>query len=159
MEFFKTAADTVKGLVHAVGKLQQIVFSPVDSAPIEHLSPIDYAIPVTAAVNEDEIPALQLARLHQRKHFPELVHGSEAARKDDERFGELREPQLAHEEIVKLKVEPGTDVRIRPLLMRQFDAQTHGLTSGLSGAAVGRFHNAWTASGADDEAPRMLTEG
>src|SRR6202030_2587879 len=69
-----------------------------------------------------------------------------------------REPQLAHKEIVKLKIEPGTDVRVWPLLMRQFDAQTDGFAAGLRGAAVGRFHNARTASGTDDKAPGMLTE-
>src|SRR5437879_64017 len=158
VKLFETAADAVERLVHAVGKLQQVVFAPVDGAPIEHLPPVDYAIPITAAVNEDEIAALQLACLHQGEHFPKLVHGAETPRKDDERLGELREPQLAHEKVVKLKIEPGTDVGVRPLLMGQFDAQTDGFAAGLGRAAVGRLHDAGTAAGTDDEPPGMLTQ-
>ena len=44
------------------------------------------------------------------------------------------------------------------LLHRQTDVQPDGFASRLGGAAVGGFHNAWTAAGADHEAAVSLIQ-
>src|SRR5579883_2759418 len=115
VELFEAAADAVEGLIDAIRELQEIVFTAIDGAPVEHLPPIDDAIPITAAVNQDEIAALQLSGLHQGKDFPELVHGAKAAGKNNQGFGELGEPEFAHEEVVKLKIQARADVIVWPL--------------------------------------------
>src|ERR1700731_4006065 len=54
LELFQAAADAFESFIDAVCELEQIVFSPIDGAPIEHLPPIDYAMPVAAPVNQDQ---------------------------------------------------------------------------------------------------------
>ncbi len=100
----------------------------------------------------------ELACLQQREHFPKLVHCAEAARKNDEGFGNLREPKFAHEEIMKIEAELGTDVGVGELLVGQFDRKADGFAAGFDGAAIGGFHNARAAAGANDEAARPGSE-
>jgi hypothetical protein len=76
--------------------------------------------------------------------------------KHDQRLRQIREPQLAHEEVVELEAQLGRDVRVGKLLERQADIQADGLASGIGRAAIGRFHNARPAAGADHEAVRAV---
>ena len=71
---------------------------------------------------------------------------AEAARKDHQRLGQVREPELAHEEVVELEVQPVGDVRVGALLERQPDVQADRLAAGLVRAAVGRLHDAGAAA-------------
>ena len=41
----------------------------------------------------------------QREDFEQLVHGAEAAGEDHQRLRQIREPELAHEEVVELEVQ------------------------------------------------------
>src|SRR5579872_3624936 len=63
LELLQATADALESLVHAIGKLQKIMFAAVDGAPVEHFAPIDHPIPIAAAINQDEVAALQLAGL------------------------------------------------------------------------------------------------
>ena len=102
---------------------------------------------------EDDLDLLgELFRLHQRQDLEHLVERPEAARKDHQRLCQIREPELPHEEIVELEVQPLRDVAVRPLLEGQFDVQAHGFAARLLGAAVGGLHDARAAAGRDDEA-------
>ena len=47
----------------------------------------------------------QLARLRQREDLEHLVERAEAAGKNDQRLGQVREPELPHEEVVELEVQ------------------------------------------------------
>ena len=100
----------------------------------------------------------ELARLEKRQHFPEFIHGAEAAGKNDEGFGDLREPEFAHEEIMEIKAELGADVSVGKLLVRQLDGKADRLAARFTGTAIGGFHNAGTSTGADDEAARPGSE-
>src|SRR5207245_9820643 len=128
-------------------------------APAEHGAPIEDFVPKAAAVNENQVVFGELAGLQQREHFPEFVHGAKAARKNNEGFGELREPELAHEKVMEVEAQLGADVGIRELLVGKLDGKADGLAAGFRSAAVGGFHDARAAAGADDEPPRMLAEG
>src|SRR5204863_7007874 len=105
-----------------------------------------------AAVENDADFLRQLVGLDEREDFEELVARAEAAGKDHQRLREIREPELAHEEIVELELEPFGDVRIGTLLEGQPDVEADRLPAGFARAAVGRLHDAWTAAGRDDEA-------
>src|ERR1700730_12496121 len=115
-------------------------------------------MPILAAVDDDQGVFGHFAGLREGHHFPELVHGAETAGENNEGFGDLCEPELAHEEVVEVEAELGADVRIGELLMRQFDREADGLTSGFIGTAVGGFHDAGTAAGSDYEAARSGAE-
>ena len=58
------------------------------------------------------------------KQLEQLVERPEAPRKDHQPLGEVREPVLAHEEVVELERQLGADVLVHALLERQGDAQT-----------------------------------
>src|SRR5690348_2165719 len=95
--------------------------------------------------------------LEQCKHFPELIHGAEPAREDDERFGELRKPQFAHEEIMEAKVQLWRNEAIGTLFMRQLNAQADRRTAGFRSAAIRGFHDARASAGTDDKSSWMLS--
>src|ERR1700720_372695 len=61
----------------------------------------------------------------------------------------MREPQLAHEEVVKLEGQPARDVGIGPLLVRQSDVKPNSSSAGLGSAAIGGLHDSGTTSRAD----------
>ena len=92
--------------------------------------------------------------LDQREDLEQFVHRAEAARENHQRLRQVREPELAHEEVVELEAEFAGDVRIGKLLERQTDVQPDGLAAGVRRAAVGRFHDARPAAGADHETVR-----
>ena len=151
----EAGADVVEGLVHAIGELQHLVLVFVDRAPVDHGLPVENFVPIPAAVDEDDVVLGELARLQQREHLPELIHRAKAAGKDDEGFGDLREPQFAHEEIMKIEAELRADVGVGELLVGELDREADGFAAGFDGAAIGSLHDAWTAPGANDEAARL----
>src|SRR5208337_3289955 len=100
-----------------------------------------------------------LACLRKCHHFPKFIHSAKTAGEYDERFGDLREPQFAHEEIVKIEAELGADVRVRKLFVRQLDGQADGFASSFVSAAIGGFHDSGSAAGANYEATRTRPQG
>ena len=71
--------------------------------------------------------------MRKREDFKQLVHGAEAAGKDDQGLRKIGEPKLAHEEVVELEVQRRGDVGIRILLEGQMNIQADGLAAGLVG--------------------------
>ena len=145
-------AEAVERVGGRVGVVHQLKILFRDGSPFGHRLEVENAIPVLAAV-EDHFDGLrQLVGLHERQHLEQLVARAEAAWKNHERFREVREPELAHEEVVKLEMQPFSDVRIGFLLERQANIEPDGLPACLVRAAVGRFHDARTAARRHDEA-------
>src|SRR5260370_42367780 len=95
--------------------------------------------------------AFELACLGKSQDLEELIERSISAGKDHERFGEIREPELAHEEVMELEREIGRDVGIGPLLERQADVQADGFAARVGGALVGGLHDTGASAGTDDE--------
>ena len=95
--------------------------------------------------------AVELAGLRQSQDLEQFVEGAEAAGKHDQRARQVREPELAHEEVVELEAQLGRDVGIGALLVRQADVQADAAAAGERGAAVGGLHDPRAAAGAHDE--------
>ncbi len=87
-----------------------------------------------------------------------FVHGAESAGENDQGFCHLREPQLAHEEIVETKIQLLGNVRVGTLLVRKLDAEPHGRSARFGCAAVGRLHDTGAASRANHESFWVVAE-
>src|SRR4051794_782496 len=85
---------------------------------------VDDLVPVTLAEQHQRHVFLDLAGLHHGEKFEQLIEGAETAGEKDHRLGEVSEPELAHEEVVKLERQLARDVRIAGLFMRQRDRKT-----------------------------------
>src|SRR5690606_15815959 len=112
---------------------------------------VDHLPPEAFAVQQHRNTPRELSRLRQRQNLEHLVQRAEPARKRDHRAGEMREPELAHEEVMELEAEPGRDVRIRPLLVRQADVEPDRAPARVARAAVRGLHDPAAPAGADDE--------
>ena len=126
---------------------EHVEFQNVDLGEVVE---VDEALPELLAEEDDRQGAL-LARLHQRQGLEELVERAVAAGEGDQRARAHQEVHLAEGEIVEVDAEPGRDVRIRDLLVREDDVEAEVLGSDIEGAAVRRFHDTGSASGDDDE--------
>src|SRR5439155_14572658 len=82
---------------------------------------IDDLAPVARPIQEGHDRPRELAGLAEGQDLEQLVERAEAAGKDDDGAREVREPELAHEEVVELEREAGRDVGVRALLMREAD--------------------------------------
>ena len=133
-----------------VGEAEQRQVLAVDHAVPDERLEVDDLVPVRRAVEQDRNAPLDLLGLHQRQDLHQLVERAEAAGKHDQRAREMREPQLAHEEVVELERQARRDVGVGPLLVRQADVEADRLAAGVGGAAVGGLHDAAAAARADD---------
>src|SRR5579862_320325 len=107
---------------------------------------VDDLFPELRAIKHDENFLSQLLRLGEGEHFHHFVHRAEAAWKHHQRLRQIGEPELAHEEVMEIKTQLGTDVRVGKLLERKADVQSDSFASRFGGAAVSGFHNARTAA-------------
>ena len=129
-----------------IGALHELNVSGADRPPLRHRFQMEDRIPVLGAVQNDLNLLLELLRLHQRQDLEHLVERPESAREDHQRLGQIRKPELAHEEVVELEVQPVGDEAVRALLEGQADVQSDRLAAGLVGAAVGGLHDAGAAA-------------
>src|SRR5579863_10603111 len=148
----QTVTQKLETLFRRIHDLEKLQILRRNRSRIHHSLEVDQPVPVFAAVDNDENLLCQLLRLRKRKNFEKLVQGAEAARENHQCFGQVGEPELAHEEVVKLEIQRGSDVGIGHLLERQSDIQSHRLRSGLLCPEIGRFHDARTATSRDYEA-------
>ena len=115
-----------------VGELEQLEVLAVDHAVPDQRVEVDDLVPVARSVEHDRNAALDLARLHQRQDFAHLVERAEAAGKHHQRARQVREPELAHEEVVELERQLAREIGIRPLLVRQADVEADRLAAGVA---------------------------
>src|SRR5581483_5437924 len=130
----------------------------VDDAVLGERVEVDHFLPVLRAEEHDGERLPHLVRLHQRQDLEELVERAVAAGEDDDRLGEVHEPELAHEEVVEVHVEAARDVLVLELLARQRDGQADVDAVRLGRAAARRLHDSRAAAGAHDEALLHLVE-
>ncbi len=91
-----------------------------------------------------------LAGLDECECLEEFIDRAESARHHHEGVGVLHKHDLAHEEV--REVDADVEIRIRHLLVREFDVAADGVAAGFLGAAVGRLHHPRPAAGHDREA-------
>src|SRR5262245_12800300 len=131
--------------------MKEIQITRRDGAVSDECLEIDDLLPECRAIKNDRDRPLQLAGLHQRKHLEQLIECPESAWKYDQRARQRSEPELAHEKVMKLKIERARDVGVGLLLMRKADVEPDGLATRLGGAPVGGLHDARPAAGANHE--------
>ena len=134
--FLEAGANVIEGFIDAVGELEHLVFLFADGPPVDHGLPVEDFVPIFAAVDEDDVVFGKLAGLQEGEHLPKFVHGAEAAGKNDEGFGDLREPEFAHEEIMEIEAELGADVGVGELFVGQFDREADRFAAGFAGAIM-----------------------
>src|SRR6266436_3983572 len=138
--------------------MEDVKLARADRAVFDQRLEIDHLVPVLGAEEHDWHALARLARLHQCEDLEQLVERAIAAGEQHERFGQVDKPELAHEEVVEVKMEAPADIRVVEFLVRDRDGQPDTEPLGFESAAIGRLHDAGTATGADDEAPLLAPE-
>ena len=110
MVFREAVAEESKSVFGGIHKLEQVKVLGSNRAGIDEGLEVHDAMPVFAAIDDNENLLGEFIGLRQREDFEELVDGAEAAGKNHQRFGEVSEPEFSHEEIMKFEVERGRDV-------------------------------------------------
>jgi len=149
--FGEAVAKEREGVFGGIDKLEEVEILRGDGAGVDEGLEVHDAMPVFAAVNDDENFLGEFISLGKGEDFEKFVDRAEAAGKNHQRFGKIREPEFAHEEIMEFEVERGSDVGVWILFERQIDIEPDALSSSFVGAEVGGFHNAGASAGGDDE--------
>src|SRR5579862_1398601 len=137
-----------------VGGLEQIQVTRIDHSVLHEGVEIQDVLPKGCSVEEDEDPSLDLSSLREHQDLRQLIQGSQASRKYDERPCQVGEPELAHEEVVKLEIERRGDEWIGALFEGQSDVETDRFPLGVGSSPVGGLHNPGSSPRTDDEALR-----
>ena len=149
--FRQAVAQELKGVLGVVDDLELVEVFRGNSAGVDEGLEVEDAVPVFAAVDDDQNFLGQLVGLREREDLEEFVHGAEAAGENDERLGKIGEPELPHEEVVKLKIQGGSDVPVGALFEGELNVQANRFSAGFVGAKVGGFHDAGTSAGGNHE--------
>jgi hypothetical protein len=115
MVFRKAIAQELEGVFGGVNDFELVEVLRGNGPSIDKGLEVKDAVPVFAAVDDDQNFLGQLVGLRERENFEQFIHGAEAAGKDDKGLGEIGKPEFAHEEVVKLKVQRGSDVLVGAL--------------------------------------------
>src|SRR3989442_3903772 len=142
----QTRAKVLEAFFRRVYDFEKIEILLRNRTRIRHGLEIDDAVPVLAAIDDHKNLFGQFLGLWQGKDFEEFVHRSKATRENYQRLGKVREPELAHKEVVKLEIERRSDIRVRRLLKRKIDIKPDGLAASLMRTQVRSLHDSWAAT-------------
>ena len=59
---FEVAADVIESFVHGIGELQELVIALVHGARADHVAPVDKFVPVSSAVNQNQVMRWESSR-------------------------------------------------------------------------------------------------
>src|SRR5688572_12120198 len=104
--------EQLECLLRAVSPLHQTEIDARDRAPVLERLELQDLIPILRPVKNDLDLLGKLLGLHQGENLEELVERTEAARKNDQRLGQIRKPEFAHEEVMELEMQSVGDERI-----------------------------------------------
>src|SRR5215469_10780835 len=127
MIFRQSVLQEGKTLFRRVDDLEKFQVGSCNRPCVDHDLKIDQAFPVFPSINDHQNLLRQFLGLRQGEDFEEFVHGSEAAGKNHQRLGQIREPELAHEEVVKVKIQGRRDVGVGILFEGQANIQANRL--------------------------------
>src|SRR4029077_6482668 len=85
------------------GKAEQFEIFRADHAVTHQRVEVDDLFPVLRAVKKNRVRRIELLRFLQRKELRHFVERAETSGKYHQSARKMREPQLAHEKIVKLE--------------------------------------------------------
>ena len=123
--------QVAEGFLWRVCPLIQVEVFGRDCAGVNERLEVDDAVPVFAPVDDDRHLLRKLFHLRQCQNLKSFVQRAESAGKDHQRLREIREPVLAHEEVVKLEVQGGRDPAVGELFERQLDVKPDGFAAGF----------------------------
>src|ERR1700679_1159027 len=132
----KSLLQQREGLFRRVGELEEIQIPGRDSALLDKYIEVDYRFPIRRTIDDDRDLLGQLFGLRQSEDFEGLIDRAKTAGKDHQRLRKIREPVLAHEEIVELEVQRRRDIGIRHLLEWQLDVESDSVAAGFVRSAV-----------------------
>jgi len=116
-------AKILKSFFGRVHDFEKVEIFLRNRAGIHHRLEINNAAPILAAVNDHENSLGQFLRLRKREDLEKLIQGSETTGEDDQRLGQVREPELTHKKVMKFEVKGRRDIRIWRLFGRQIDVE------------------------------------
>src|SRR5208337_3790119 len=108
--------QNLERFLRRVRPVKQLQVFGRDRSGVNQRLEIDHAVPIILAVNNYADALGKFLRLRQSQQLEHLVEGAESSREYHQRLGHVGEPQLAHEKVVKLKIQLGRDVRVGHLL-------------------------------------------
>src|ERR1700730_6610104 len=150
--------DDFVGLVYRICAMEEVEVAGADRAVFHQPVEIDHPVPEFGAEKHDRHALAQLVRLHQGQDLEQLVERAIAAGEQHDRLGQVDEPELAHEEVMKIEVQFSADIGVVEFLVGDRDSKPDAEPLRLGSPAIGRLHDAGTATGADDEAPFLAVE-
>src|SRR5579871_1222720 len=127
----QTVPEKFKGIFRRIGELEKFDVLRRDRARVDEGLEVQHPVPVLAAVNHNENFLGQLVRLGEGKDLEQFVHRAEAAGKNHQPLRQIREPELAHEEVVELKVQRRSDVLVGILFEGKLDVESDAFSAGL----------------------------
>src|ERR1700676_3630354 len=151
MIFRQAIAQKLESVFRAVDDFELVQVVRRNSTGVHEGLEVEDAVPVFAAIDDNQNLLGQLVGLRQREDLKQFVHGSESARKNDQGLGEIGEPEFTHEEIVELEIQRRSDVLVRTLFEGQLNVQAAGLSASLVSTQVGGFHDSGTSAGGNHE--------
>ena len=145
------AENNIGYFVGGIGRFKQIQIVGLDKAARQKVVayPVGHPLPEIAA-DQNNRTGRNLAGLHQRQAFKQLVQRAEAAGHHHIRHRMFHKHHFAREKMLEFNRQ--ILIRIGLLFMRQHDIEADGGTASGKRALVGRLHNPRPAAGNHREA-------
>src|SRR5208282_6071837 len=106
----------VERFLGRIGPVKQLQVLWRDRSGVNQRLKINYPVPIVLAIDHDADALGELFGLRQSQQLEEFVEGAEPAGKNHQCLGQIGEPQLPHEEVVKLEIQLRGDVVVGRLL-------------------------------------------
>src|SRR5688572_25178906 len=126
----KLCGQILVRVVDRIRLVEHVQFFCGDCAPLNEGIEVDHLIPVFIAKEHDRHCLSWFLGLNQSEDLEEFVHRSEAARENDQSLRQIDEPELAHEEVMKIEDKIVGHIVVHCLLVGQTNVESDGLASG-----------------------------
>src|SRR5690242_10291502 len=127
----QSIAQEFKAFLGRIHHAKQVEVFAGDGAGVDHRLEVDDVLPILPAVDEHENFLGQLFSLGKGQNFKELVECAEAAGENDQRLGQVSEPKLPHEKVVKLEIQGRGNEVVRHLLEGKTYVEADAFSLGL----------------------------
>ncbi len=105
MVFGEAVFEVFETFFGRVDHLEEFEVPGRDRTRIDHDLEVDELFPILAAVNYNQNLLGHFLSLGQGEDFEEFVEGPETSWENYQRFGQVGEPELPHEEVMELEMQ------------------------------------------------------
>lgn len=172
--FFVRELEVVNGIgskmLHGqgnrIGAEEELFIFWRNRSDFDHMIDVVYESLMEFLVHDYDREAMNFFCLDQGDRFEEFVEGTEPSGHDHEAVGVFEQQNFSDEEVSD--VDGTVDIRVGFLFEGEFDIDSHASTTDIFCAAIGSFHDPWSATGHDGESeasdcrcqfPRLLVVG